>query len=1175
MRIRELFERDIARHLNGVVKADQLDESSVWQELDEFVVTRELKKHFRQFFASYREALDRSGDPAVVGNTGVWVSGFFGSGKSHFIKVLSYLLKNDLHRFQGESRHAVSFFDDKINDAMLLGDIKRAAASSADVILFNIDSKANRTARDPLLQVFVRVLNEFAGYSGDYPHIASIERQLDRQGQMRAFHDAYREATGEDWEEVRDAWHFYRDEVVSALSVAVGQSVDACEKLLDTAEEQFPLTIENFCEWVRDFIDRKGKNHRIVFLVDEIGQFIGADTQLMLRLQTITEKLGTTCGGRAWIVVTSQEDIDKVVGSVEGSKANDFSKIQGRFRTRLSLSSANVDEVIQKRLLNKRPEVRSTLESEFRTKGDILKNQLSFRDVGMTLAPYDSTADFVRNYPIAPYQFKLLQKIFEAIRTAGATGLHLAQGERSLLDAFQQAIQLVSDDQVGILIPLYRFYPAIENFLDTTIKRTIVNAANDRALEPFDAKLLQILFLVRYVTEIKGNTDNLVTLCLNKVDTARLELRKQVEASLGRLEKQTLISRNGDIYKFLTSDEQAINRKIGRTELENNEVVRSLGKLIFKDVFDDTDKHRYKPGSANFKLHRVSDGSSLSYRAKDALTVSVITPLADDYERYADPVHCVHESNKDGGQVLICLDDTSFDRELKSLLRAEKYLRTQDDSTLAGSIRKIHQDIAEQNRSRRKRLIGVLSTQIGKARYFIGGTQYPMNSQDAVKSLSEALDYLIANTFHKMGYLDHLASDPLRQAKIILRRAAAREVAIMSGADSSNLRALDDLREHLNLRAAQKTRVVLAELIARYFKRPYGWPDEHVILLLARLSVEGEVHFLAGSVEIEKTQLAEQLTSRRRWKDIIVRQRKRVDKRTIVAAQQLGHRLFGKLGPKDDEDRLASFLKTHLAKWQDKLEGFRERQRGGGHYPGRAKIDSALRSIGEVLRAREANVFLKYFVSVDSTLLVAKKDVADLAHFYEHQWRIWDRLVVALRKFMQNEWELKKDTVAAGALQRLREIRAASEPYGMIKEVDELVRKVDRINDRLLAERRSTAEDNIGRMRQTIEQKLESVSASVSLDELLAPLQALAKRVAAAKSIAHIAQAEAEAARENAKALDRIKRTGVRPEPLLIYPSHFVDTGYLETEQDVDAFLEKLRRELQRVISENTRIEIR
>ena len=200
-------------------------------------------------------------------------------------------------------------------------------------------------------------------------------------------------------------------------------------------------------------------NRRIVFLVDEIGQFIGQDTHLMLSLQTITENLGTACGGRAWVVVTSQEDIDAILGEVRASKANDFSKIQGRFKTRLSLSSGNVDEVIQKRLLAKTEPARAALTQVYADSADILKNQLSFSNVGMSFKPFADAPDFSAVYPFAPYQFQLVQKVFEAIRRHGVTGLHLARGERSMLDAFQSAATQLGEQSTGVLVPLYRFYP--------------------------------------------------------------------------------------------------------------------------------------------------------------------------------------------------------------------------------------------------------------------------------------------------------------------------------------------------------------------------------------------------------------------------------------------------------------------------------------------------------------------------------------------------------------------------------------------------------------------------------------------------------------------------------------------------------------------------------------------
>jgi hypothetical protein len=177
MRIENLFTKDIFRPINGVVKADQMDESSIWQELDEFVVTKELYQHFRKFFSNYCEALDNSSASDVTEKMGVWVSGFFGSGKSHFIKVLSYLLNNQAHTHNGQTKRAVDFFEAKISDAMLFGDIKRAVASDTEVVLFNIDSKAESSAgRDAILAVFLKVFNELQGYSGDHAHIAHMER---------------------------------------------------------------------------------------------------------------------------------------------------------------------------------------------------------------------------------------------------------------------------------------------------------------------------------------------------------------------------------------------------------------------------------------------------------------------------------------------------------------------------------------------------------------------------------------------------------------------------------------------------------------------------------------------------------------------------------------------------------------------------------------------------------------------------------------------------------------------------------------------------------------------------------------------------------------------------------------------------------------------------------------
>ena len=473
--IADLYVKPVDRPINGVIKAEQMSEAIVWQELSEYVVTRELNDRMRRFLGAYTAVLDHAADPNSTDKMGVWISGFFGSGKSHFLKVLGYLLANrqvhDPHAHpQSSSQHrSVDMFKDKLADPMLFGDLKRAAAQPTDVILFNIDSRKDNSDKDSLLGVFLRVFNEMQGLCGEYPHIAHLERYLHKKGKYTAFEAAFTKRTGSTWVKEREAYAFLRDEVIASLVESLGMSTESAAKWVDKEGEDYGLSIKRFAELVKAYLDERGPTQRIVFLVDEVGQFIGQNGALMLKLQTITEELGTHCQGRAWIIVTSQEDIDAVLGEVTSTKSNDFSKIQGRFQTRLSLSSSHTDEVIQLRLLDKTDAATAELKALYEVKSITLKNQLRFDAGGPTLPFWHDASDFARCYPFPRHQFELVQKIFEAIRRAGATGLHLARGERSMLDAFQSALLANRGEAVGILVPLADFYPCIENFLDTSV----------------------------------------------------------------------------------------------------------------------------------------------------------------------------------------------------------------------------------------------------------------------------------------------------------------------------------------------------------------------------------------------------------------------------------------------------------------------------------------------------------------------------------------------------------------------------------------------------------------------------------------------------------------------------------------------------------------------------------
>ena len=183
MIIKNMFTKPIDRDIKGVIKVGQDDSANIQQELEENVVTRELQRHFSDFFSSYANGINGNTD-----KMGVWISGFFGSGKSHFLKILSYLLANK----EVGGKHAMDYFidDNKINDSMLLADMKKASTVPTDVVLFNIDSKSEvngKNSKVAIVSVLQNVFNEMQGFSGSNPFLADLERQLTDKGKYAEF----------------------------------------------------------------------------------------------------------------------------------------------------------------------------------------------------------------------------------------------------------------------------------------------------------------------------------------------------------------------------------------------------------------------------------------------------------------------------------------------------------------------------------------------------------------------------------------------------------------------------------------------------------------------------------------------------------------------------------------------------------------------------------------------------------------------------------------------------------------------------------------------------------------------------------------------------------------------------------------------------------------------------
>lgn len=1220
VQIKSLFTRSIHRTINGVIKADQDDAESVWQELDEYVITRELDQHLRSFFESYLAALDNPQDAS--GRVGVWISGFFGSGKSHFLKILSYLLENKQVSKDGETRQAIDFFERKIADPMLAADIKRAIAAETDVLLFNIDSKADSgDGRDAILRVFLKIFNERLGFCGDHPHIAHMERHLDDQGKFAAFKQAFADASGSTWEDERDAYHFQVDALATALSQTLGQEIKDADAWVERFENDFSLNVESFARWVKEYLDKRGKDQRIVFLVDEVGQFIGQDTHLMLSLQTITENLGTVCGGRAWVLVTSQEDIDAVLGEVRASKANDFSKIQGRFKTRLSLSSGNVDEVIQRRLLDKESEPKDALRKIYREKADILRNQLSFTNTGRTYKAFTDEDNFAAVYPFVPYQFQLVQRIFESIRKAGATGTHLARGERSLLDAFQSAAKAVSENNVGVLVPLYRFYPSIEGFLEGVVKSTIDNAASNPSLQEFDPLVLKTLFLIRYVDEIKGNVDNLITLFIDEIDADRQALRKQIEDSLQRLEKETLVSRNGDDFFFLTNEERDISREIKDVDLTSADEARELGQLLFDEALRGQRKFRFPDNGKDFGLNRQCDLHPLGNRVDGDLLISVISPLVDDRDTWSEQ-RCILESSQGEGSVLLRLEDErDLARELRLYLQTDKYITRKNDGTLPHNTKRILQDRAEENRQRRQRLSTTVDRLLREAEVYVAGTKLETKASSAPMLAEEALDYLVRNTFSKLGYIQHLSSDPQKEIQAMLAAPQTPGLGLESTGEA-NPRALKEVSQHIELLAGQSRRIVLHDLAeTHYGRRPYGWPEWETVLLIVRLMLKGEVSLIGNGGPLAPHQVWNEISTPARWRTTEIQKRQQVGSGELQKARQQFKEVFQKIAP-DGEDSLYTLLQSSLASWESEFKQWRALAQTG-QYPGLDDIDQGIKLIGKLKAAPDSFDAIQLFLKERSALLDLSDSYGDLDNFYSSQKTAWDKLGAAQRDFQPNRPKLEKDEKAARALARIDEILSAKAPFNLIREGEGLIQTITQINDAFLKEAHERADAWLDKQLAKVNAELDALQASPDQrNKSLLALQNLRQRITKQRSLAHISQMQDEARdladaaidhlhllAEQAAAKAKAAASAPAPAPVVsgsgnsgvpvaeppvvntpaavvapvvpvkkrkvVNAQLLAGSGYIETQADIDNFLAKLRKELEQAIAENQRVEIR
>ncbi len=1166
--------KDIDRSINGVIKVGQLGEADVTQELDEYVVTRELGGYFDAFYRRYVDALSHPTD-----RIGVWVSGFFGSGKSHFLKILSYLLDNK----EAGGKAALAYFQPKVDDPLLYAAMQRAGEVSKDVILFNIDSKADSSSKadkEAIVSVFLKVFNEHLGYFGVTPGIAELERRLEAEGRYGAFQAAYEDAVGDSWRATRDKWDFHEDEVVGALQEALGVSESAARTVFERADENYPRSPEAFAKTVRTYLGTKPRGHQVLFLADEVGQYIGDNSNLMLNLQTVTEDLGTHCGGRAWVMVTSQEDIDSITQN--RVKGNDFSKIQGRFQTRLSLSSANTDEVIRLRLLEKTPDAAVALRALYATKEQILKNQIRFSEGTADMPGFGGTDDFVKSYPFVPYQFRLLQGVFTQIRLHGASGKHLSQGERSMLNAFQGAAQEIEGAPLGTLAPFYAFYGAVEGFLDASVKRVITNASeNSRLSAPFDAQLLAVLFMIKYVKEIKGTVENLTTLSITHIDEDRLALKGKVEGALGRLERETLVQRTGDVYEFLTDEEQDIGREIKNFTVPPGAVQSELQKIVWEEVFT-LKKYRFD-ARHDYSFTKKLDEQVYGTQIGD-LTLHILTPEGDSYADFKDDAAATMRSGSGGAVVVRLPDDRAPFDELTQYVKTGEYAKQKRGAGLSTSLRTILETRADENHERRERVVAAVKRLIAGADVFVQGSKLPRGGAEAKDVLSAGLKTLVENTYTKLGYVrSPFASDDEVEAVLRGGRSAVQPDAEGSVA---NAPAQTDMLGWLSDQQNRHQTVTLRALEEHFGARPYGWARRDIQGVLAELLVQGkaELKWAQAPVDLRDGDLVGKMGSRQGLDAYTVRVPRTVDPEALRIARELAQEYLGMAVTPSEPQALFERYRTALG---TKAVGVKEQLALAkqGSYPFVSLLESYQRLLTTLLNASgAAALFETLREHQDEFENLATKDEAAGA-FFRGQVEAFDK---ARARLAALEPELSYLDGAADAellskVEDARRILALSDPTREIPHLSGLLSPAEARVGELRDAHKATAVAAWGAAQQELTTLAETQGLSQSdLAPLLGTLGGLRDEIMAALSIDAAVARKARVDAEKSRAAERVvalinereRRRARASAPQggvsaatapavrqlkTFRPATLAKSSIIETPEDVDTYLSNLR----------------
>lgn len=633
MKFKDLYEKGLEHKPNPAVSVSNLNDDTVQTEINEYVFTEEIVCNLFDILINIRQ---NQGS-----HVGIWINGYYGTGKSHFLKFVSYCLSPQYSglafaRFTEAIEDIIRNSDGmtKLDDlGVSLSEVKALQnwyTSQADIqmVMFDLGDvhDVNSDQKQAFTTIFWNQFNAHRGYNSFNLALAQyLEKALDEDGKFQEFKEYVKEH-GYDWE--RNISRFAAGHLDLALKMAKEVDTDLATDIIRTKiiNKDINVSVESFATEMKEYIDSKdNRNFRLLFFVDEMSQFIGQHRDLLLQLQSLVKRLDEVCESKVWIACTAQQTLEEVVGNVGGNATNpedEVGKILGRFEVRASLQGTSPEYITQKRILEKKGDVEIMLSDMFVKDKAKLDAQFVLPSTYKTYRDKDS---FVAYYPFVPYQFQLIKKVLDSFETMNYVDKQVKGNERSLINITYSIAYETKDMEVGEFIPFDKFFGAMfQGSMQHLGQRAFENArqalevVEDEKKRAFYRRVVYVLFMICNLKEedkqqFSASIDNVVTLLMTKIDASKAAIKQDVSSVLAYLIDKAVIRKvktesGTEIYEFFTEEESKVAQIIKNQQVDSATYSDTLKDIFFNHFGTPSNKETF--ATRSFSVGVSIDGKT-------------------------------------------------------------------------------------------------------------------------------------------------------------------------------------------------------------------------------------------------------------------------------------------------------------------------------------------------------------------------------------------------------------------------------------------------------------------------------------------------------------------------------------------------------------------------------------